>query len=767
LSQEVDLRLSGRVFVKRRRIRGGALFAGFAVLAATFGSCRTAPTVRTVPTAPVRSEAPVAPVGDVAIAPPVIRVGILLGVPRVSVGADSGVIVRSTASDAAPLRLPRATFLPREAGTTLPPRYRVQLASLREEAAAREVVQRIESLKLPTDVRWSEETRTFQVRAGSWASREDASAQVGCFQPFGFVRPWVVEEPQPPASSGLVQLLEAGRDTGAVTLSPVRPEESLSVDGMTYRGVVMIRPDDAGGINVINVLNLEDYLRGVVPNELSPIVYAQIEAQKAQAIAARTYAVRNYGQYEAKGYDICATQACQVYRGRSTEHPLSDQAIEETRSVIAASEGQPINALYTSTCGGHTEDGVNIFEGQPEPYLKGVACHPERTLWATLHTSQAPRRLGQEEGLGRDVALLISLDVVEPSLYSAEALKAKATDEELRAWTTRLVTALARRGCTGSPRPVTRRSAFFRHAVDSMCWADRAKRLLGPQDSDYLLQLDDRATLTDADERQAAALLLQEGVLSPFEDNTLRPQKPITRAEAVHLLAGLAEKAGGPSLRSGLFKGYDGERLIFAEGESQGALGVKQNLWLFRALDGTPLGTSELSLTAGDKVSLVAKDDHVVFLEAQQSRLGAAADRTSRYFRWEVRLTPDEVARSIERYGTVGRVLDIIPRRSGVSGRVVELLVQGTEGELLLKGLKVRWALNLRENLFVIDRERGTKGAVTRFIFTGKGWGHGVGLCQVGAWGMAQAGATYEEILQHYYTGVTLRKMSSGALARR
>ena len=99
---------------------------------------------------------------------------------------------------------------------------------------------------------------------------------------------------------------------------------------------------------------------------------------------------------------------------------------------------------------------------------------------------------------------------------------------------------------------------------------------------------------------------------------------------------------------------------------------------------------------------------------------------------------------------------DVVVRRLGVSGRVVELAVVGSEGELLLKGLKIRWALGLRENLFVVDRERDARGQVERFVFTGKGWGHGVGLCQVGAFGMAQSGSSYEQILAHYYSGIRL-----------
>ena len=65
-------------------------------------------------------------------------------------------------------------------------------------------------------------------------------------------------------------------------------------------------------------------------------------------------------------------------------------------------------------------------------------------------------------------------------------------------------------------------------------------------------------------------------------------------------------------------------------------------------------------------------------------------------------------------------------------------------------------SLGLRENLFVIDRETDSLGQVERFVISGKGWGHGVGLCQVGSFGMAQAGSTYEQILKHYYSGIRL-----------
>jgi stage II sporulation protein D len=492
-------------------------------------------------------------------------------------------------------------------------------------------------------------------------------------------------------------------------------------------------------------------------------VFPQIEALKAQAVAARTYTLRNMGLYEARGYDICATPACQMYQGQSSEQPLSTQAVDETADLVGAFGGGLINALYTSTCGGHTEDVENIFEGngEPAPYLRGVACTPEQGAWTTIRTSRAPLSFGDPERLGRDAALLVSLGVLEPKQYSVAALSGNATAEEVRSWTSRLVTALHRQPCPGAAESaLPRRGAFFRDLVASVCWEERASRLLAPGDKDYLLQVEDRAALGEA-ERTAAALLVQEGILAPFPDNTLRPESPILRSDAVTILAEMAVRAGAPALQSATLREARAGRLTVEREEGKPEeLDLDPNLRLFRALDGNRMGASELHLISGEKVRFVLHDKRVPFLEAEQSRLGATNDRASRVFRWEVRLTPAEVARAVARYGSVGAVREVKPLRLGVSGRVVEAMIVGSEGELPLKGLQVRWGLGLRENLFVIDRERASDGSVSRFIFTGKGWGHGVGLCQVGASGMAVQGATYDQILAHYYRGVRLRKSS-------
>ena len=562
-----------------------------------------------------------------------------------------------------------------------------------------------------------------------------------------------------PSAPGRVKLVETGDELEIATLSPATPAEFLQADDTRYRGLLEVRPAEEGRLTVVNVVNLEDYLRGVVPNELSPRAFPQIEALKAQAVAARTYALAHLGDYSSKGYDVCATPACQLYRGQSSEYPLTDRAVDETRGVVATWRGRPIRAYYTSTCGGHTEEGGAIFDDDA-PYLRGVTCAPERSSRHTVRTTAAPLA-DLAGGTGRHVALLAALGVVDAAEADPERLRGLATEAELRDWTRRLEAALGRPACESpADGPLSRRGAFARHLVASACWTGQAGSL-APAAVEALLPAGDASRL-DASERPAVALLVREGILLPLPDGRLHVEVELTRAGAFGLLAGAAEKAGVPALADGEVAGLADGQLSVLHGEAADSHPLDAAVRLFRDEDGLHTETSELTLSVGDRVVYVERGGRVLYLEAEQAPHGAGAGYASRYYRWEARLTPSDVARSLARYGSVGRVRDIVPKRLGVSGRVVELDVIGSEGQIDLKGLQVRWGLGLRENLFVIDRETGPRGDVQRFVITGKGFGHGVGLCQVGAFGMAQAGSTFEQILKHYYTGIGLSRPEPG-----
>ena len=120
--------------------------------------------------------------------------------------------------------------------------------------------------------------------------------------------------------------------------------------------------------------SIDDYLRGVVPREMGPKIYDNLDALKAQAVAARTYTLKNLGEFAQEGYDICATPRCQVYGGMTSEHPLSDRAVLETSAEVLLYDGAYAEALYSSTCGGHTENVDVVFPRKANSYLRGVPC---------------------------------------------------------------------------------------------------------------------------------------------------------------------------------------------------------------------------------------------------------------------------------------------------------------------------------------------------------------------------------------------------------
>ncbi len=106
----------------------------------------------------------------------------------------------------------------------------------------------------------------------------------------------------------------------------------------------------------------------------------------------------------------------------------------------------------------------------------------------------------------------------------------------------------------------------------------------------------------------------------------------------------------------------------------------------------------------------------------------------------------------------IGSLYDVKIKQKGYSRRATELEIIGSNGVKSLKGGKIRSALRLKEQLFVINKRYGSNGQVISYSFTGRGWGHGVGMCQYGAYGLGQMGLKYDAILKHYYTGIDLTK---------
>lgn len=177
-----------------------------------------------------------------------------------------------------------------------------------------------------------------------------------------------------------------GRGPGGKSIGPTSAlirvqvpggKEPVLIAGKPYRGGALIRPGNGGGVTAINILELETYLLGVVPLEIGVRPLAELEAVKAQAVAARTYAVGHLSGRESLGFDFYATVADQVYGGAAVEHPTTSRAVRETAGEILTHRGVPILAYYHSTCGGRTAAIEEVWPRAPVPYLKSVSDEVE------------------------------------------------------------------------------------------------------------------------------------------------------------------------------------------------------------------------------------------------------------------------------------------------------------------------------------------------------------------------------------------------------
>jgi stage II sporulation protein D len=551
-----------------------------------------------------------------------------------------------------------------------------------------------------------------------------------------------------------------------VVFAPVDPEQHpVRYNEKPYRGRIEVFANSKGTLTVVNVVPLEDYVRGVVPNELSPGGWPQLEALKAQAVAARTYAVSNLGRFAAEGFDLTPDTRSQVYGGRSTEHPLSDRAVLETRGRIATYKGAPINALYTSTCGGRTEDGENIFGGNLIPYLRGRECALEAGSHfapLTVRTTREPPAIKSAEHAtsARDAALLAVHGFNIPARVGDEWLAANAGADELRDLLSR-VAILAHQPAPVLSADSARPGGFASALAAALDGESRGAALLNSADVEYLLAFRDADDVPQQNRADVAAML-REGHLALFPDGTLRPRQPLSRARVLRSVAHALEARGLVRLQKATARvGANGGLVLRPAAGKDLSLTVAPDAFLFRAFGEALFAARELELVGGEPLTFHTKaGGEVDYIEARPAASGAASDHVSPFANWTETLTPSGVLSRLSRsIPEVGSVIDLRVRRRGVSGRVLDLEVVGTSGTAHVRGGRIRSALGLREQLFVIDRAYDESGRVSKFTFAGRGWGHGVGMCQVGAYGLARAGLSYDKILKSFYTGISVTKL--------
>lgn len=467
------------------------------------------------------------------------------------------------------------------------------------------------------------------------------------------------------------------------------PAAPLEIDARAYRGAMEVFANARRTLTVVNELPLEEYLRGVVPNELNPTTFGQPEALKAQAVAARTYIQRNLGQYSKEGYDICATDACQVYFGVKTEDALATQAVNDTRGVVATFDGKPINALYSSTCGGRTEDAEHIFN-ERVPYLVSTPCeykHPKPQLFTTSRSIA-----NWKDGV---------LAVARVNNFTDAA---------------RFV-GLPERGEPAATEPAAL-AAFVRQTFYP-------------------------TVITASD----LAFVNEQGLLPAG-----------TSITAQELLFRIVDRKNAFEWQQGVLVSFDGRTMTLMVAGQPKEFTLNPDALIYQRIGDERIGLREGSWIGGELIDFRAEGSAIPMLVYRINFANPAADRFSRLAIWQVRKTKAELDAAF-RPLNIGEFTDMRVVQRGASERPISTDVIGTSGRAAVPALRLRTLLALRDSLMSYDIERNAAGAVVGATFFGRGWGHGVGMCQVGAYGMALDGATFDEILKKYYRGIELKKL--------
>ncbi len=195
--------------------------------------------------------------------------------------------------------------------------------------------------------------------------------------------------------------------TGCIMPTDYRSGGILYYNGTPYRGGIMLLSSNNGTMKVINFISMEYYLYGVLNSEMG--YTAPIEALKAQAVAARSFAIMNLDKHAADGFDLCCSTHCQVYKGYSDEHERTNKAIDETAGKLLYSDGNVVTGYYYKNSGGYTQDSKDVWSFS-QSYLKAVKDEYSPSYpWTATLTFDAIESKLESAGYGDSVVQSVAI----------------------------------------------------------------------------------------------------------------------------------------------------------------------------------------------------------------------------------------------------------------------------------------------------------------------------------------------------------------------
>ena len=694
---------------------------------------------------------------------PIIRIGLGVHLSEIKIGSSSGMEIYEVKDSYTLIAEDAQEAYVKGKKEKLNEKFLVQVSRCkdREEAeiAAQELRNQISHKIYVEEILGTDFAGQFQIIAGDFITRGDALRFMVKLNNLGNYDPWIIKKEISAEESRPLWILVDDKITSlkedtVLYFIPSSYQSYLSFGGRDYRGIFSLQAGPQG-IVLINILSLEDYLRAVVPSELSPYQFREIEAHKAQAVAARTYAIKNLELNQKLGFDLDDTPRSQFYKGLNAEHPLSTAAVEATSGEVALYKGNLIDALYTSTCGGRTENVEDVFLGPALPYLRSTECTYEKQKeWELQNRKTMTPVYVNGQNISREIAALMSLNVLpdrtDPVYYQKNLKFSQAAE-----WIHKAAGVLGRNPHVNrdGDGPFTFKD-FVELSGTAFDWNKQADIIIQESEKEFLTK---DLNGWPADSESGLALFINTGIFNP-ENTDMTPDRLLSRGEtALYLWKVMSYHHD--LFEEGRFISFDdGKLVVEAEGQKQEWI-LPVEAFLVRNYQDDLTLVSRLHLIGDEKLRWLGRNGQIYLLEVIYPPHSNILDRNSIFHSWQVRKTSAELTRRINRYYPIGELIDIIAEERGESRRITELRIRGSEDEVVVKGLRIRRILGLRETYFVIDRKFEPGGKVSEFTFSGRGWGHGVGLCQVGAYGMARSGADYKEILKKYYRGINIKNM--------
>jgi stage II sporulation protein D len=679
-------------------------------------------------------------------APPPIRVGLDTQALEWIVSLEGGGEVQST--DGQPLMLHKDGEKLRiwwdskgEADPT--DEYRVQVGPPVPLKEADTLVQKLQALGEHPEKVAVPDGGTWRVLTGHYPGSSEAEPLLDRLGALGYQELWVSTEKRkgrPMNGRALYAVTERYErrplPNGGVRLVPARELTTLAGKGR-YRGLMEIFPNAQGRLTVVNTLDLETYLRGVVPKEMGAWQFPALEALKAQAVAARTYAYVNRGKRAKQGFDLVDTVADQVYGGRDGEQALTDQAVADTAGLIATYGGHPIQALFMANAGGATIDNSFVF-GNATPYLRGVSSYADTPQTLEFKGELSDRG---DSWLSWEILRLAGCGLLPDGYLDSARMNQPMRVPDLRP----VLEALARRLDLPSPAtPAGTGPQLYLWMARSLGFQDVVEGMERPQDAAYLLG----DALPPAPDQPLASFLTRRGLVPPAAWRNPAP----TLAQGLQVLGRLWQELEPMDFQEGTLL-RDGE--VRVKNAGPGPLRLTASYLLAEEAPGGSLrlvGSSRIQV--GDRVKWLPDPAGSPVLVRRMDPDGASLDRYNSLSHWKVELREADLLESLRtRAGIQG--LRNLQVSYNDQGRALELVVVDDRGRRhRFSGMRIRNLLGLKDNVFRFI----TLGhpPERRWIIYGRGWGHGVGMDQTGAYGLALEGASFDGILKHYYQGIQI-----------